>query len=212
MLGVFVAAIAGYGSASEYHVAIQKRLQDQQRRRWLRRNNNNQQQRQQQRTSNQMQQRSSSSLQEETLQLEPIHALLFIVMASSGLMILFFFKIYNVVKVMYALGCSNAVIQVITYPLLSKVLHFILPQSNISRQHSQQQLTSATTQSSQQQHHQSSVMFLLLRERVIHRSDDWDEITNWDIIAGILGYTWGLIWLYMALFVRHHHRSDSGRQ
>lgn len=47
------------------------------------------------------------------------HALGFIVMASSSLLILFYFKIYGIVKVMYAMGCSKAVSQVLLDPLVA---------------------------------------------------------------------------------------------
>jgi signal peptide peptidase-like 2B len=83
-------------------------------------------------------------------------------------------QIYNVVKVMYAIGCSNAVMQIITYPLLSTILN--------------------------SSHFFRGVCF---RERILHKSDDWGDITNWDVASALLAYTWGMTWLYMALFVPH---------
>jgi len=77
---------------------------------------------------------------------------------------------------MYAIGCSNAVIQVITYPLLSRLLS-----SKFCRG-------------------------ICCRENVVCRSEDFGDITNWDVAAALLGYAWGMSWLYMALFVPH---SDS---
>ena len=65
---------------------------------------------------------SSSSFNEESVELEASHACGFIVFSSIGLLVLFFFKIYNVVKVMYAFGCSGALAQVIIYPLLTRVM------------------------------------------------------------------------------------------
>jgi signal peptide peptidase-like protein 2B len=72
---------------------------------------------------------------------------------------------------MYAFGCSNAVIQVIVYPVLSRLL-----------------------------------IKLGRKERILYRSEEFGDITNWDVTAGILGYIWGMTWLYQALFVEH---SDS---
>jgi signal peptide peptidase-like 2B len=74
---------------------------------------------------------------------------------------------------MYAIGCSNAVIQVITYPLLSRILN--------------------------------STYFrgMCFRERILYKSDDLGDITNWDVASALVAYTWGMTWLYMALFVPH---------
>ena len=55
------------------------------------------------------------------MELTPMHAAGFIVMASTGLFVLFFFKIYRFVKVMYAFGCSSAMMQVIFLPLIQGV-------------------------------------------------------------------------------------------
>ena len=54
--------------------------------------------------------------QEESLELTTGHALGFLVMASTSLLVLFFFKIFNVVKIMYAFGCSGAFAQIIVHP------------------------------------------------------------------------------------------------
>jgi len=62
---------------------------------------------------------------EETLELGAEHALGFIVMASSGLLILFFFKVYSMVKVLYGFGCSRAVMQVIFIPIWEKIFRRI---------------------------------------------------------------------------------------
>eukprot|EP00804_Cyclotella_cryptica_P002454 CCRYP_019175-RA/>CCRYP_019175-RA protein AED:0.00 eAED:0.00 QI:114/-1/1/1/-1/1/1/530/622 len=62
--------------------------------------------------------RTTSNVSEdpESLELTPMHALGFIVMASISLLVLFFFKIYNVVKIMYAFGCSGAFMQIVVHP------------------------------------------------------------------------------------------------
>eukprot|EP00580_Thalassiosira_gravida_P016290 CAMPEP_0201665430 /NCGR_PEP_ID=MMETSP0494-20130426/6577_1 /ASSEMBLY_ACC=CAM_ASM_000839 /TAXON_ID=420259 /ORGANISM="Thalassiosira gravida, Strain GMp14c1" /LENGTH=569 /DNA_ID=CAMNT_0048144383 /DNA_START=19 /DNA_END=1728 /DNA_ORIENTATION=- len=56
---------------------------------------------------------------EESLELTSAHAFGFIAMASTSLLVLFFFKIYNVVKIMYAFGCSGAFAQIIVHPGLT---------------------------------------------------------------------------------------------
>eukprot|EP00584_Thalassiosira_punctigera_P008354 CAMPEP_0172528300 /NCGR_PEP_ID=MMETSP1067-20121228/2733_1 /TAXON_ID=265564 ORGANISM="Thalassiosira punctigera, Strain Tpunct2005C2" /NCGR_SAMPLE_ID=MMETSP1067 /ASSEMBLY_ACC=CAM_ASM_000444 /LENGTH=938 /DNA_ID=CAMNT_0013312187 /DNA_START=96 /DNA_END=2912 /DNA_ORIENTATION=+ len=56
---------------------------------------------------------------EEALELTSAHALGFVVMASTSLLVLFFFKIYNVVKIMYAFGCSGAFAQIVVHPGLT---------------------------------------------------------------------------------------------
>jgi signal peptide peptidase-like protein 2B len=63
-----------------------------------------------------IQQSGGVSHQEESLELTAAHAAGFLVMASTSLLILFFFKIYNVVKIMYAFGCSGAFAQIIVHP------------------------------------------------------------------------------------------------
>lgn len=107
MLGIFAACLASYLSASDYHFKIHKLLQ---------------------RRHDTTVRRSSSqssgppprpALQEENMELMPIHALFFVVMASTSLLVLFYFKIYGIVKVFYAIGCSSAVAQVLLEPLLA---------------------------------------------------------------------------------------------
>jgi signal peptide peptidase-like protein 2B len=73
---------------------------------------------------------------------------------------------------MYTIGCSNAVTQIITYPLVKRIFS-------------------------------SSYRGRFFRERILYRSEDFGDITNWDVLAAILAYAWGLTWLYLALFVPH---------
>ena len=35
----------------------------------------------------------------------------------------------------------------------------------------------------------------------MYRSEDFGEITNWDIVAAAIGYSVGMVWLYMSLFI-----------
>jgi hypothetical protein len=94
MLGVAVAAFAAYGSAADYHTGIRKLLH---RRRQPRSavptgNSSN---------GNRRPLATRNPMQEETLELEPIHALGFVVMASSSLFILFYFEVRTDVYVVY---------------------------------------------------------------------------------------------------------------
>ena len=52
----------------------------------------------------------------ESFEIIAQHALGFIVIASTSLLVLFFFKIYNVVKIMRAFGCSGALMQIVIHP------------------------------------------------------------------------------------------------
>ncbi|KAL3775884.1 hypothetical protein ACHAWO_012902 [Cyclotella atomus] len=59
---------------------------------------------------------SGTSEDPDSVELTAQHALGFIVMASTSLLVLFFFKIYNVVKIVYAFGCSGALVQIVIHP------------------------------------------------------------------------------------------------
>jgi hypothetical protein len=116
-LGVFVAALAAHLSAGDYHYKIKKVLHRAQ----LRANSNEPRRSRSKENDALTRDQTPLPMQEDTLELSPIHALGFIIMASAGLFILFFFKIYNFVKVMYAFGCSSAVVQVITLPVVQNI-------------------------------------------------------------------------------------------
>lgn len=74
---------------------------------------------------------------------------------------------------MYAFGCSNAFTQIMVYPLLARLFRSRF--CRLSR----------------------------FRERRVYQSEDIGDITNWYIIASIIGYSVGMVWLYMSLFVPH---------
>lgn len=90
LLGVLVAAVAAYQSAGDYHIGIAKltkRLK-------------------QQRVSTQEGEEAQEEplarrnpMQEETVELEPIHAIGFIAMASTSLFILFYFKVNTILYI-----------------------------------------------------------------------------------------------------------------
>lgn len=52
----------------------------------------------------------------EALELNAYHVAAFIIFASVALFVLFFFRIYTVVRIMYGLGCSGAMAQVVFVP------------------------------------------------------------------------------------------------
>ena len=79
---------------------------------------------------------------------------------------------------MYALGCANAFIQIIVYPLLSRLLCSRFCRFCSSGKY-------------------------CFRERLVYSSEDFGDITNWDIVAAIIGYSFGMVWLYMSLFIPH---------
>eukprot|EP00547_Thalassionema_nitzschioides_P005059 CAMPEP_0194208276 /NCGR_PEP_ID=MMETSP0156-20130528/6766_1 /TAXON_ID=33649 /ORGANISM="Thalassionema nitzschioides, Strain L26-B" /LENGTH=695 /DNA_ID=CAMNT_0038935207 /DNA_START=236 /DNA_END=2323 /DNA_ORIENTATION=+ len=121
MLGVLVAAVASYASAADYHTAFKSIIS---------RGNTGQDIEDQERSAltngngpkdGPLMASSSYGQPEESLELSAGHALGFIVMASSGLLILFFFKIYGIVKIMYGFGCSRAIMQVIFLPIFGSI-------------------------------------------------------------------------------------------
>lgn len=116
MLGCFVAAVAAHASAGEYHRQTKRVLAKRRRQQQQPPGSNNAQQPRQQ----QQQQPHAFHPVEDVLELTAAHAAGFVVMASTALLVLFYFKIYGVVKVFYAIGCSTAVTQVIVHPLYTK--------------------------------------------------------------------------------------------
>jgi hypothetical protein len=86
LLGVLVAAVAAYYSAGDYHVGISKLTRAPDRR--------GRASSQDESAENRPEPLATRNpIQEETVELEPIHALGFLVMASSSLLILFYFKV-----------------------------------------------------------------------------------------------------------------------
>lgn len=184
-LGVTVAALAAYLTATDYRERIAKTLRD---RHGGARDSGPSQASE---TSQQQQQRP---IMEESLELTPAHALGFVVMASSSLFILFYFKIYNVVKVFYAFvriqnslsgrlrrrsvshlnshsqGCSNALAQVALAPLLMRGMH----KMNISNP-------------------------IVIRTG----TEDFGDFTLCDVASTAMGYMLGAIWLFIAFTVRN---------
>eukprot|EP00551_Chaetoceros_affinis_P007620 CAMPEP_0203665334 /NCGR_PEP_ID=MMETSP0090-20130426/2567_1 /ASSEMBLY_ACC=CAM_ASM_001088 /TAXON_ID=426623 /ORGANISM="Chaetoceros affinis, Strain CCMP159" /LENGTH=817 /DNA_ID=CAMNT_0050528851 /DNA_START=79 /DNA_END=2532 /DNA_ORIENTATION=+ len=107
---------------------------------------------------------------EETLELTPLHAIFFLVFSSAGLLTLFFFKIYNVVKIFYAFGCSGAIMQCIVIPSYL----FIAKKLNIRD-----------------------------RVAVTIGCGEIGPVTVIELLAVITSYGLGGVWLYIA-FTCHH--------
>lgn len=61
--------------------------------------------------------RSQDEGDEDSVEITFKHALFFIVWSSFSLLLLFYLKIYNLVKIMYAFGCAGALTQVMIMPL-----------------------------------------------------------------------------------------------
>ncbi|GFH53164.1 signal peptide peptidase-like 2B [Chaetoceros tenuissimus] len=59
--------------------------------------------------------------QDETLVLKPIHAVVFVIVSSATLLILFFTKLYAVVTVFYVIGGSVSMGTILINPLLSRI-------------------------------------------------------------------------------------------
>lgn len=113
MMGVFVAALAAYLSASDYHQRIKRTLK-----RLQRGSQDSRQERPSQRDAVHRPQHPV----DESLELTAEHAIGFILVASTSLLVLFYFKPYAIVKFMYGMGCSKAASTVLFWPLARMVM------------------------------------------------------------------------------------------
>ena len=104
----------------------------------------------------------------DSMELTMWHAASFVVVASILLLLLFFFEFYTAVTVLYGVGCSGAMAQLIFRPLFAKVIHK-LGYSN---------------------HFESA----LCAKVVVCGLGD---LTGLDILAGLAGYSIGAAWLYV---------------
>lgn len=129
----------------------------------------------------------------ESLELTASHALGFIVMASTALLVLFFFKIFAVVKVMYAFGCSGAFAQTIVHPgltYLCKRLKWESPMKPVSWL-TEEGATRAALRGGFKGH---CLMCL------------WSFVgpfTPVDVSAMVISYGVGATWLYVAFMFPH---------
>jgi signal peptide peptidase-like protein 2B len=113
-LGVFVAGLAAWLSASDYRHAKKINQNATEEMQPMDRSESNN-------VNGYAQIQGGSMMQEESLELSASHACGFIVFSTAGLLTLFIFKIYNVVKVFYAFGCCGAISQVVFYPLFCRL-------------------------------------------------------------------------------------------
>mmetsp|Transcript_9476 Transcript_9476/g.17182 ORF Transcript_9476/g.17182 Transcript_9476/m.17182 type:complete len:753 (-) Transcript_9476:120-2378(-) len=170
-LGVFVAAVAAYLSAADYREAKHNVSQERDGGPAYTSVGSDDENRPLAEAPYRVQ--SSFGSQEESLDLEVHHALGFIVMASTGLLVLFFLKIYNFVKVMYAFGCAGAVVQVIFYPLYARAWIYMAG-PNV---------------------HPKTICTL--------QCLDIGRLDVVDILATVSGYSVGLAWIIVAFVVDH---------
>ena len=127
----------------------------------------------------------------ESLELTPMHAVGFLVMSSTSLLVLFFFKIYAVVKVMYAFGCSGAFAQVILHPALTYVCRRLrwngpLRDVNSAEGAGRAAMTGGV---------RGKCTNLLWQT--------FGAVTSVDIASMVLSYATGAFWLYVAFTVPH---------
>eukprot|EP00978_Attheya_sp_CCMP212_P029027 scaffold101748_cov59-Attheya_sp.AAC.2 len=66
--------------------------------------------------------------QEGHIELKMYHAVIFLVVASAFLFILFFLELYTAVEILYGIGCSGAMVQILFFPLYTYLagLHAIV--------------------------------------------------------------------------------------
>lgn len=119
-LGVFVAALAAWMSASEYRDAKLITQENPEEMQPIGRGASSPS-RSSSRDAEQQSAPVGNLAHEESLELTAAHACGFIIFSTSGLLILFFFKIYKFVKIFYAFGCSGAIFQIIFYPLFRRI-------------------------------------------------------------------------------------------
>mmetsp|Transcript_7099 Transcript_7099/g.10173 ORF Transcript_7099/g.10173 Transcript_7099/m.10173 type:complete len:872 (+) Transcript_7099:22-2637(+) len=77
---------------------------------------------------------STNRQNHNAFELKTIHAVAFLISASATLFILFYFKLYNIVRVMYGIGCSTAVAQIIFRPIFKLFARKIKFLSNLESQ------------------------------------------------------------------------------
>jgi len=140
-----------------------------------------------------IQQSGGVSHQEESLELTAAHAAGFLVMASTSLLILFFFKIYNVVKIMYAFGCSGAFAQMIVHPgfiALCRKLRWDGPLKPLSW-FSEAAVTRETLRGGMKGHCMSCLFSVFGPTSMV------------DLASVVLSYGVGAIWLWVAFTIPH---------
>jgi signal peptide peptidase-like protein 2B len=113
---------------------------------------------------------ANNAPQIQSMELTMWHAACFVVVASAMLMLLFFFEFYTAVTVLYGIGCSGAMAQLIFRPLYSLILSRI---GKTYKYWGEQSLC-------------PTVFFC-----------GFNEVAILDVLAGVSGYTIGAAWLYV---------------
>ena len=94
-------------------------------------------------------------------------------MASTSLLVLFYFKIYGIVKIFYAIGCSTAVTQIIVHPLYQWIVQRV-------------------------GHHTGKPP----RDVIVFTHEEVGDVTLAHCLTHAVGFGLGLTWLGMAIWVR----------
>jgi len=74
-----------------------------------------------QQTTSQIPNTRSTHIQNQTVTLSMLHAVFFVIFASTILFLLFYFQFYDVVTVLYGIGCSGCISQLIFRPIYAKL-------------------------------------------------------------------------------------------
>ncbi|KAL9189242.1 hypothetical protein ACHAXT_011732 [Thalassiosira profunda] len=130
---------------------------------------------------------------EESLELTAAHAVGFLVMASPSLLVLFFFKIYSVVKIMYAFGCSGAFAQIIVHPGLTYVCRRLRWDNPIKpvKWLSEETATREAMRGGIKGHCLSCLWSF------------FGPISPIDVVAMVISYGVGAVWLWVAFTIPH---------
>lgn len=126
LMGTFVASVAAYLSGSEYREVCKKNASLMS---GGRHGNTREENRSQQRATGDAQGGNQEQPASDRLEITMTMAFLFVVMSSATLLILFYFKIYGIVKAFYAFGCAGALAQVLVFPAIDKSVTKIGTQS-----------------------------------------------------------------------------------
>jgi len=142
----------------------------------------------QQNQQNQQRNSNRHAHEEESLELKWYHAVLFLLFASASLLILFYFKFYSVVKVMYGVGCSGSLAHVIFYPLYQFLAKFMVACSAKSIQNGDATLVH------QQQHAPPRTNYIppFYNKALFHVCGE--PISLIALLSMLSGYTVGIIW------------------
>jgi signal peptide peptidase-like protein 2B len=119
----------------------------------------------------------------ETMEIQIWHVVVFLVIASTILFLLFFYKFYSFVVVFYAFGCAGAVSLIVIRPLLEQSEHLLL---RVARNRSVDDDNQDTDNRNKEP---TCLHELVLGERL--------GLTWLDILSGVGGYSWSGLWLYL---------------